>query len=305
MRAFCTAVSFVDRILIVQGSITSDRREYGVGMWAVVALIFASAIAAGVTLPLASERPPPRDLPWDLAENAGKMVTIAGGLAAFTINGVVLILSFAQRPGAIGTPLSSAVGMFLVAFMSLVTSALMYGNLTRSGIVSSGVDIQSLQYSITTMMFFRSIFLGLLALRPLVEAYGLDDLADQIGWLILVIAVLGGWTMSVAVLYRLALVRARAAVFVPLLALAGCGVVALLFLWIRDIRSNASALYLAYALFALNALSFISYAVIPAALEHARLGPAIARSWGTGMAVVAVVSSMTIGFIWLATAGLL
>jgi hypothetical protein len=35
------------------------------------------------------------------------------------------------------------------------------------------------------------------------------------------------------------------------------------------------------------------------------LGPAIARSWNTAMAIVGVVSAMTIGFIWLATAGLL
>jgi hypothetical protein len=274
-------------------------------MWPVVALISASAVAAAVTLPLAAGRPPPREPPWDLAVNAGKMVTIASGLAAFTITGVVLLLSFARQSGAIGSPLSSAVGMFLVAFMSLVASALMYANQTQSGVVSSGVEIQTLQYSITTMMFFRSIFLGLLALRPLVEAYGLDDLAKQIGWLILVLAVLGGWTTSVAVLYRLGLVRARVVVFIPVLALVGCVVVAFLFAVFPDGRSNASALYLAYVLFALNALAFISFAVIPAALENPRFAPAIARSWNTTMAIVGVVSAMTIGFIWLATAGLL
>jgi hypothetical protein len=181
----------------------------------------------------------------------------------------------------------------------------MYANQTGSGVVSSGVEVQKIQYSTTTMMFFRSIFLGLLALRPLVEAYGLDDLAEQIGWLILVFAVLGGWTTSVAVLYRLGLARARVVFFIPVLAFVGCVGVALLFAAFPDGRSNASALYLAYVLFALNALAFISFAVIPAALEHPRFGPAIGRSWNTAMAIVAVVSAMTIGFIWLATARLL
>ena len=275
-------------------------------MWAVVALVCASAVAGAVALPLASGRPEPRESPWDIGDNARKMVTIAGGLAAFTITGVVLLLSFAREPAGIGTPLSEAVGMFLVAYISLVATALMYGNLTRAEVVTSGVEVQTLQFSITTMAFFRSIFLGWLALPPLVEAYGFDALAEQISWLVLVAAVLGGWTMSVAVLHRLGYVRVRTVALVPVLALVGCTVVALLFaFWFPEGRSDTSALYLAYALFALNVLSFLSYAVIPAALEHPRLGAAIARSAGTGLAVVAVVSAMTIGFIWLATAGLL
>ena len=272
-------------------------------MWAVAALICASAVAGAVVFPVARGRPAPRESPWDLAANASRMVGIGSGLAAFTITGVVLLLSFARQPADIGTPLSTAVGMFLVAFMSLITSALMFANLTKPGVVSSGVDVQVLQYSITTMMFFRSIFLGLLALRPLVDAYGLHDLAEQMGWLILFVAVLGGWTLSVAVLHRLALVRAQVVVLVPLLAFVGCAVAAAGFLVWPASRSDASPLYLAYALFTLNGLSFLAYSVAPAALDHPRLGPVIARSWGTAMAVVAAVSSMTIGFIWLATAG--
>jgi hypothetical protein len=195
--------------------------------------------------------------------------------------------------------------MFLVAFMSLITSALMFANQTLPGVVSSGVEIQTLQYSATTMMFFRSIFLGLLALRPLVEAYGLEDLAEQVGWLILVLAVLGGWTTSVAVLFRQGLLRARVALLLPVLAFIGCALVALVFTAFPDGRSNTSALYLTYVLFALNALTFVSFAVVPAALEHRKFGPAIARTWRRGMAVVGIVSALTIGCIWLATAGLL
>lgn len=150
------------------------REDSGINlsMWSVVALFCVSAVAATITARIASGPPPLRESPWDLAENPGKMVTISGGLSAFTITGVVLLLSFARQSSGIGTPLSVAVGMFLVAFMGLVASALMYANQTQSGIVNAGVEVQKLQYSITTMMFFRTIFLGWLALRPLVEAYG-------------------------------------------------------------------------------------------------------------------------------------
>lgn len=294
--------------LVPAASLRPDDRASRISsqlMWPVVALISASAVGAVIIWPLASGDRRGRESPWDLAENARKMVTIASGLAAFSITGVVLLLSFTRQSGAIGTPLSSAVGMFLVAFMSLITSALMFANQTLPGVVSSGVEIQTLQYSATTMMFFRSIFLGLLALRPLVEAYGLEDLAEQVGWLILVLAVLGGWTTSVAVLFRQGLVRARVAVLLPVLAFIGCALVALVFTAFPDGRSNTSALYLTYVLFAVNALTFISFAVVPAALEHRKLGPAIARSWHSGMAVVGIVSALTIGCIWLATAGLL
>jgi hypothetical protein len=274
-------------------------------MWPIVALLCASVVAAAVTIRLASGQPSARESPWDLAENARKMVTIAGGLAAFTITGVVLLLSFARQPGSIGTPLSSAVGMFLVSYISLVTCALMYANQTGPGVVASGVEIQSLQYSITTMTFYRSIFLGWLALKPLVEAYGLDALAEQIGWLLLAGAVLGGLTLSVAILHRLGLVRPRVVVLLPLLALVACVLVALLFVLWPEGRSDASALYLAYVIFGLNVLSFVLFAVIPPALEHPRLGRVIARSRGRALAAIGVVSAMTIGFIWLATAGLL
>ena len=271
-----------------------------------VALLISSIAGAALVVRLGSEPPAQRELAWDLGDNARKMVTIAGGLAAFTITGVVLLLSFAREPGRIGTPLASAVGMFLVSFMSLVASAIMYANQTRPEVVRSGVDVQLFQYSITTMLFFRSVFLGWLALVPLVEAYGLDELAEQVRWLVLVLAVVAGWTTSVAVLHRLSLVRTRVVVLVPVLALVGCAVAATMFRFgFIDARSTASPLYLTYALFGVNALSFLVFAVIPPALEHQRFGPLIARSWGPSMAVIGLFSAMTIGFIWLATAGLL
>ena len=275
-------------------------------MWAVAALVTTSVVAALIVVRFGGGPPQQRESPWDLAENARKTVSIASALATFNITGVVLLLSFARQPGEIGTPLSSAVGMFLVAFISLVMSGLMYANLTKPGVVRHGVDLQTMQYALATMLFFRSIFLGWLALRPLIDAYGFDDLADQIGWVLLGSAVVGGLTLSVAVLYRLALVGARVVILVPLLAVVGCGLVALIFeLWFEDRRSDTSTLYLAYALFVLNGLSFLSYAVFPAVLEHPRLGPLIGRAWGMGLAVVGVISAITIGCIWLATMELL
>jgi hypothetical protein len=274
-------------------------------MWAVLGLGLVSFIAALIIVVVGREAPPlPHETPWELADNARKMVGIASALAGINITGVVLLLSFARDPDSgIGTPLSAAVGMFLVAFISLVLSALMFANLTRADVMKCGVNVQSMQYAVTVMVLFRSIFLGWLGLRPLVEAYELQELADQIGWLLLASAVLGGLTMSVAILHRLSLVGGRVVVLVPLLGLVGCGLAALLFEMFPDARSDVSALYLAYALFALNALSFTGYAVLPPALEHERFGPVIARWWGLGMAVVGVVSALTIGFIWLAVMG--
>jgi hypothetical protein len=132
-------------------------------MWPVIALILVSAAAAAVTVRAARGEPPSRDVPWDLGDNARKMVTISSSLAGFTITGVVLLLSFAREPGGVETPLSVAVGMFLVAFMGLIAGALMYANQAPEDVVYFGVSLQTLQYSITTMMFFRSIFFGLLA----------------------------------------------------------------------------------------------------------------------------------------------
>ena len=276
-------------------------------MAAVVAWALVAAVAAGIVVILAPRRPPPTtEVPWDLAQNATRMVSIAGGLAAFTITGVVLLLSFAREPATIGTPVATAVGMFLVAFMSLVASAMMFANLTRAGIVRAGVDVQTMQYAIATMTFFRCVFLGWLALRPLIEAYGFDDLAIQIGWLVLVVAVVAGWALSIALLHRLGLVRDAVVVVVPLLALAGCGLAALAFATgLRDRRADTSTLYLTYAMFGLTVASFLGYAAAPAVLEHARLGPILARRWGTIMAVNATLSGLVIGFIWLATAGAL
>jgi hypothetical protein len=275
-------------------------------MWPVVALILTSAVAAAVTVRAARGDVPSREVPWDLGDNARKMVTISSSLAGFTITGVVLLLSFAREPGGIETPLTVAVGMFLVAFMGLIAGALMYANQAPPGLVFSGISIQTVQYSITTMMFFRSVFFGLLALRPLVEAYGLNELARHVGWLVLVLAVVGGWTSSIAVLFRLGIVRVRAVVLVPLVSFLGCAAAAVIFsVWFPEARSEASALYLGYVLFALNAVSFLSYTLLVTSLEHPRWGPVIARVWAAGVAVAAVISAMTIGFIWLATAGLL
>jgi len=67
-------------------------------MWPVVALILTSAVAAPVTVRAARGLAPSRDVPWDLGDNARKMVTISSSLAGFTITGVVLLLSFAREP---------------------------------------------------------------------------------------------------------------------------------------------------------------------------------------------------------------
>jgi hypothetical protein len=274
-------------------------------MWAVIALVVACVVAAVAASRAAAGPVASRESPWDLTDNARKMVTVAGGLGAFSITGVVLLLSFAREPsGELGDPLTSAVGMFLVAYMSFVAAALMYATLTRSEVAIAGANVQTLQYTNASVVFFRSVFLSWLALRPLVEAYGFDDLAKQIGWLLLT-AVLGGWALTASVLYRLALVRGRVAVVVPLLAFLGCAAAALVFAAFPGARSETSALYLSYVLFALNVFSFILSTATPTALEHPRLGPLFIRTWGAGAASVAVFSSMTLGFIWLATAGLI
>jgi hypothetical protein len=273
-------------------------------VWAVIGYLVVSLASVATMLIVAWERPASRPPSWDLGDVARKQVIISSGLAGFAITGLVLLLTLTRsEPGGLSEPFAAVVVMFVVAYMSYVSAALMYSNLVRSN-DSLPADPQAVQYSLAAPQFYRSVFLGWIAMSPMLDAYGLVELSDLVDRILLV-AVLGGWLLMSSTLYRLGYVRGRAVAMGPVIAFAFTLAYALIVAFAApQLRSPTSLLDLTVVLFAVNILSFGLFAMVPGALQHRRLGPLVARYWHLASITNGMASAILLGFLWMAAAGL-
>jgi len=230
-------------------------------MWIVgVLLLLAGAAVLAATLGR-SRRPGAVEIPWDLPGLTGPFTGVVGTLAGFSVASAIFIanLSLARE----SPTFAAVIGMPLVSFLILVTSAMIFSstpNIAASGKDDDGVDVaaaQRLSHLLGNISYLLGLTVGWLALPPLLEALRLPGLAKAFVWLLLAVILVGSARLAVLT-YRLTLATARACLTAALVGIAmpvlyrGGVVRAIPSLW----PAQDAALKLAFVAFGLAALGF-------------------------------------------------
>jgi hypothetical protein len=179
-------------------------------------LIAASVAIAAVVLAAGPRRVSRRDETLEVSELASRLVSIFGGLAGFAVTGIVLLVTLSRNvPDAGGTPLTTILTMFVVAYLGNFTVSVQLATVS-SRVNPTGFDLGAAQYAGATISQYF-VFIGWLALRPLFETFGLIRMADVVSYF-LVAAVAIGYGPLATILHRTGFASFRMIVLTPLIA---------------------------------------------------------------------------------------
>jgi hypothetical protein len=195
---------------------------------------------------------------WDIPSLGGMYTGIVGTLAGFSVAAATFL---AGLDTARGSPaFADTVGMLLVAFLVLMSSAIMYSD-TPSFPASDddfAVIIQSLAHVFANASYFLGLALAWLALRPLLLMIDLVFLADAFTWLLLAPIVAGGVWMAIFV-YRLTVANGTACIAIPILGLGLPAIYRLLTIRVWPVLWPAAdaAIWFAFVAFGVSFVGFI------------------------------------------------
>jgi hypothetical protein len=237
--------------------------------------------------------------PWDIADAARRQITLLSGQAAVAITALVLLVTLVRDRSAVVTEsFDTVVVMVLVAFLSFIGVAIQFVFLPLEGGVE-GTLLPRFLFAISAIQHYRTLFLSWLALKPLVETFGLAGPASVLSWLLGAAAV-GGWLIVASVCYRTGLVSAREAVGLPILGMAVALPLSFAVQIATAANGSAQVLALTLTVFVLGAVTLTMHALAPIAqrtVRGSRVIAAEARLYVVGDLQATVV---TLALLWLA-----
>ncbi len=267
---------------------------------------FVVAAVIGVAIVLRSGRKGSARLdghPWLLADTAKLHVTIMSGLAGFAVTGIVLLVSLARdRSGVEQTSFDTVVVMFIVAYFYYVGNAFLISYIPHPE--TSGNLVPRVHFSLASTIEYRTLFVSWFALRPLLDAYGLNRPANVLAVLLPLSLVFGSVVVAMAA-DGLGLMRLKETYLSALvgtgLALIYAGLVQLV---APDASKANSALALTIAIFCINGAGFALAALTPLSPRY----PGIERFYerhGRNIAIADMqLTMLSLAFLWLAVVGI-
>jgi hypothetical protein len=274
-------------------------------MAAVVGYLVVASIAIAVTLAVAGPRLVVRPDPTlEVRDVAARHVTVLGALAGFAVTGVVFLVTQSRtldNPAA--DTFTTALAMFLVAYMGYWSSSVLYANVSHQADEPVRFDLAAAQYAGASITLF-SLYLGWFALKPLFDAFGLDRVASIASWL------LGGGIVVAFGFMGTALVRsgyasARQVALLGALAVVGTLAYAIVAGAIAPgLRAPGSALQLTIAAFAGGLPAYAAFSLLPVLARSPRLVPVLADRWHLVLLGYAQAVTVLVGFLLLAVLGL-
>jgi hypothetical protein len=261
------------------------------------------AMAAILALTRRSE-PVPRDPNYSIGDQAARFVTPTGGLAGFTVTALVLIVTLGRTlPDTSGIEYTTLLTLIVTAYFSFLAVSVLYANIAEVE-KASGFDVPAAQFVGASIQLTFSVFLGWTALIPLFGMFGLDQIKQITGWLLLVNLTLGSYAILSVGFHRSGLFAWRQIVLMPIIAGAVC-VAYLAISVVLGLGSPDSALSLAVVAAFIGTFLFAIVVSLSVVSQHARLGPLLVR-WGRlGIVAYAQGAIVFIGFLLLAILGLI
>ena len=183
----------------------------------IASILVLLAIGVGLALVVGwNARPGASDQRWIAAGLSSMFKDIAGTLAGFTITAATFLGTLSQDKDA--PALAAAVGLLLLSFLILMSTAMMYSSIPAAQVEELAVDdgSQALIDLLANAAYFIGAALGWVALRPLLQLIGLPGVADMFTWLLLITAVAGSARLA-ALTYRLSTANLSACMGIPVL----------------------------------------------------------------------------------------
>lgn len=199
---------------------------------------------------------------WDLDDAARRQIPLLSGQAAVAITALVLLVTLVRdRSGIATASFDTVLVMFLVAFVSFISVAIQLVFLPSEG-GAEGILLPRLLFDLAGIQHYRTLFLAWMALKPLVDAFGLVGVGSLLVWL-LGAAALAGWLIVASACVRTGLIRPHEALLVPAIGILLAHAVTFLLHQIVPANEFQDALVLTLVLFVLNALTFGVQALTP------------------------------------------
>jgi len=143
-------------------------------------------------------RPGPIQPVLDVPTVAQRYIFIVGTLSGFSVASAVFLAGFIERTGS--PALLTVIGMFLIAFLTFIGTAMIYGTIPAAPVGDAAPDRflgwQRTIYVMANCGYFVGLSLSWFALRPFLIAIKLDFLADIFTWLLLVAGLAGATRIS-------------------------------------------------------------------------------------------------------------
>lgn len=197
-----------------------------------------------------------------------RWISIMGGLAGFAVTCVVLLVGQTSNLAKSGSDFTNVLVLFVVAYMGLLASSVQLANVSDK--VRIPFDLAAAQHAIATISQYY-IYVGWLALRPLFQAFGLTQIADITGWLV-VITIFAGFPLLATALVRTGFASGRVAYGLAIPGvLAAVGYVAGVQTLVPGGRVADGTVILAILALVPGTLMHAVSAALPMAMNHPRL----------------------------------
>jgi hypothetical protein len=272
-------------------------------MVAVIGFVTAAAVSVAIVwLAAGRDHAVRRDSSVDLAEIAGRHVTILGGLAGFAVTGMVLLVTLGRNiPDASGTSFTTLLTMFFVAYVGFLGTSFMFANVTESE-ATTGFDVPAAMFAGATITQFFTIAIGWFALRPLFETFGLPRLAELAGWLVAASSVTS-FALIATQLLRSGVASPRITLVIAVVGAAATSAYAVLAVWFGW-RSPESTLALVVGAFGLGVPAYGLVAALPILARQERTASRLAAYGPRLLLAYAQGAVVFVGFLLLAVLGL-
>ncbi|HEU0234994.1 MAG TPA: hypothetical protein VFR14_01000 [Candidatus Limnocylindrales bacterium] len=273
-------------------------------MIAAIGFAFAATLSIAVALAVAGPRHEVRrDPTFELADVAARLVGVLSALAGFAVTGIVFLVTQAGNVAApTGTPFTTVLAMFVVAYMGYFVSSLLFANVSHRA-EAAVFDLAAAQYAGASISLFF-VFIGWLALRPLFETFGLRSIAELTGWFLIGAVVVGAGLLTTS-LHRSGYTSVRTTVLLPVIAasatIAYAVVVAVA---APTLRSPEAALNLTVIAFGVGVPAYAVMTILPILARHERAAAVLARRWHLAVVAYAEGAMVLVGFLLLAVLGL-
>jgi hypothetical protein len=273
-------------------------------MAAVVGYLIAATIAIAAALVVAGpHHTVKRDPTFEIGDVAARQVGIMSALAGFAVTALVFLVTQSRNvPDPSSTTFTTVLAMIVVAYMGYFSSSLLFANVSHRA-EDTVFDLAAAQYAGASISLF-SVFLGWFALRPLFEAFGLTQIAELVGWL-LIGALVVGYGLLASALHRSGYASARLTVLLPVFAVAGTLAYALVVAVLApSARSPEATLNLTIVAFIAGVPAYTAMTILPIAATRERLVPILADRWHLAVIAYAEGSMVLVGFLMLSVLGL-
>jgi len=268
----------------------------------------ALTIAAASAMTLAVARritPESKILPWDIPRISATYTTIVGSLSGFAVASSIFIANLAVDRQA--PEFESVIGLFLVGFILLVGTAMMFGTVPNHPAFGRGRSQpgsgQWVMYALANNNYYLGISLTWFGLRPLLMALELPGLASIFTWILLFVAVAGASRIG---LFAYRLTRfGRAIVF--LIPAVSFGVATLYRLVLVPLEpglwpAESPSLAFAVVVFVVSAIGFSASSLLVQRVSSRASPPRTRRERESWLLALVQAASCSVAFLWWAVA---